>query len=147
MPFVVRHSSINFTSTLILHLCLTLTSKLPIFHHIVLPADILWLSFDSITTSFGSLLSRWLRGYVTKFILRQIFDTTIFLPSYHNLKQSMYTILSHLRYHLKLLKKIDSTFPSSLMTDATDKVSSTSASSLVTDVVPTLTNGYLRTLI
>ena len=63
--FIIHHSPINFTSTSILR---SYSVPKPISntcHHIVPPEDIIWLSFESINTSFGSLLSLCSRGTVT----------------------------------------------------------------------------------
>ena len=74
-----------------------------LFH---LNEDILWLSFDSVTTFLGSLFSHWLGGYVRHHIfetdLRQHHLSTFLSAS----PQPKYTTLSHLFYHLQLLNNI-----------------------------------------
>ena len=90
-----------------------LYNQVPIFHrnypfyHNMPPEYILWTSFDSVTTSLGSLLSRWPGDYVRHYIL----ETDL---RHHNLSsflssstKTIYTTLSHLLYHLKLLKTIN----------------------------------------
>ena len=75
-------------------------------YHIVPPEDIIGLSFDSITTSFGSLLSLWPGGTVTDFkfetALRNHRIASFFSPSI----LPQYTTLSHLLHHFKLFKNI-----------------------------------------
>ena len=63
----IHHSPIHFTSSSILQSYSVLNTITSTFHPIVPPEDIIWLSFDSITTSFGSLLSFWPGGTVTYF--------------------------------------------------------------------------------
>ena len=70
---IVYHYPIKFTSKPIIQSYFTLPPKSSIFHRIVLPEDILWLSFDSITDSGGSLFSRWPGGTVTNFIFETDF--------------------------------------------------------------------------
>ena len=60
--YIVHRSPINFTSKLMIQSYSTLSLKASMLYHIVPLEDILWLSFDSITTSSGSLLSRWTEG-------------------------------------------------------------------------------------
>ena len=76
----------------------------PNFHNIVPPENILWLSFDPITTTFASLLFQWLGGTVTPFS----FEIDI---THHHISSFMpqlisptYTTLSYLLYHLHLFK-------------------------------------------
>ena len=62
-----HHSPFHFTSPSILQ---SYSVPKPIaytLHHIVPPENIIWLSFESITTSFGSRLSLWLGRTVIDF--------------------------------------------------------------------------------
>ena len=63
----IHHYPLHFTSPSIHQSYSVLKSTAHTFHHIVPPEDIIWISFDSITTSFGSLLFLWSRGTVTCF--------------------------------------------------------------------------------
>ena len=54
---IIRHSLLHFTSTSILQSYSVPKPIAHTFHHIVSPEEVIWLSFDSITISFGSLLS------------------------------------------------------------------------------------------
>ena len=76
----------------------------PKFHPIVPPENILWLSFDPVTTSFASLLSKWPGGSVTSYSFET--DVTHHHISYlmSSATSSTYTTLSHLLFHLRLLK-------------------------------------------
>ena len=51
-----HHSLIHFTSKTVLQLYSAPKHISHTFHHIVPPEEIIWLSFNSITTSFDSLL-------------------------------------------------------------------------------------------
>ena len=53
----IHHYPLHFTSSSILQSFYVPKSIAHTFHHIVPPENIIWLSFDSIITSFGSLLS------------------------------------------------------------------------------------------
>ena len=64
---------IDFISTPISQSVPPLQPKLPLFHHIVPPEDILWLPFDSITTSLDSLLSHWPANSVRHYIFETDF--------------------------------------------------------------------------
>ena len=93
----VHHFPIIFVSTPILQSVTTLQHKPLIFHHIVPPEDILWLSFDSITASLESPLSRWSGG----FVLHYIFETDL-----RHQDLSILIIIStllNLCYHVKLI--------------------------------------------
>ena len=68
---IIHHSSINFTPKHIIQLYSALSPISHTFHHTISPEDILWLSFDSITTSFGSLHSLWPGGSVTNFVFKR----------------------------------------------------------------------------
>ena len=114
------------------------------------PKGITWLVFDSINTSLGSLLTLWLKGCITNFV----FETDL---RHHHLSSFLssctlhiyiyiyiYITLSHLLHHLKLLKNIDLTLISSLVTDVAsilvnntiDKVDLTLKSSLLIKLIP-----------
>ena len=54
---IIHHSPLHFTSPSILQSYSVPKSTSNTFRHVVPPEDMIWLSFDSITTSFGSLLS------------------------------------------------------------------------------------------
>ena len=64
---IIHYSPLHFTYLSILQSYSVTKPIAHIFHHIVLPKDIMWLSFDSTTTSFGSLFSLWPDGTVTYF--------------------------------------------------------------------------------
>ena len=64
---IVHHSLINFFSIPNLQ-SVPLQHKPPLFHHIIPPKDIRWLSFDSVTMPIGSLLSHWPAGSVHHYI-------------------------------------------------------------------------------
>jgi len=64
---IIYHYPINFKSTPITQSYSTLSFKSQTFHHIVPRQDILSLSFDTVTTSFGSLLSLWPGDSMTNF--------------------------------------------------------------------------------
>ena len=63
----IHHSPLHFTSPSILQSYSVSKTIAHTFHHIVPPEDIIFFSFDSITTSFGSLLSLWPGETVTDF--------------------------------------------------------------------------------
>ena len=102
---------IDFISTPISQSVPPLQPKLPLFHHIVPPEDILWLPFDSITTSLDSLLSHWpansVRHYIFETDFRHYHLSTFLSPS----PPPQYTTLSHLSYHPQLLKNITVDLP------------------------------------
>ena len=101
----VHHSSINFISAPILQSVPSLRHKPPILHHIVPPENILWWSFDSVSTSLDPLLSHWTDGSIRHYIFEndlRHYHLSTFLSSS---PQPKYTKLSHLFYHLQLLKK------------------------------------------
>jgi len=54
---IIHHSPLHFTSSSIIQSYSVPKPIAHTFYHIVPPEDIIWLSFDSITTSLGSLLS------------------------------------------------------------------------------------------
>ena len=56
---IIHHSPINFRSMHTVQSYPITPPTLHNFHHIVPPENILWLSFDPITTSFASLLFQW----------------------------------------------------------------------------------------
>ena len=60
----IHHFPIHFTSSSILQSYSVSSTIASTFHPIVPPEDIIWLSFDSITISFDSLLSLWPGGTV-----------------------------------------------------------------------------------
>ena len=81
----------------------------PKFHPITPPENILWLAFDPVTTSFTSLLSKWPGGSVTSYS----FETDV---THHHIASFMssatsstYKTLSHLLFHLRLLKGLSCT--------------------------------------
>ena len=89
----------------------------PKFHPIIPSENIFWLSFDPVTTSFASLLSKWPGGSVTSYSIKT--DVT-----HHHISSFMssatvstYTTLSYLLFHLRLLKGLTCT--SFAMIDAT----------------------------
>ena len=82
---IVHCSSINFTSTPTLQSCSTLLPNPLVFHHIVPPKDIIWLSFDSVTTSLESLLSRWSGGSVRRYMFETNLQHHHLSFSYHHL--------------------------------------------------------------
>ena len=56
---IIHHSPINFRSMYTVQSYPITPPTLHNFHHIVPPENILWLSFDPITTSFASLFFQW----------------------------------------------------------------------------------------
>ena len=65
---IIHYSPINFTPKHIIQLYSALSPISHTFHHIVPPEDIIWLSFDSITTSLGVLFSLCSREAITNFV-------------------------------------------------------------------------------
>ena len=106
LPFLLFINHQSIISTPILQSVPPLRHKLPIFHHIFPPEYILWLSFDSVTTSHRSLLFNWsdvsVRHYIFETDLRHYHLSTSLLSS----PQPKYTQLLHLFYNLQLLKNI-----------------------------------------
>ena len=101
---IIHHSLIHFTSKSILQ---SYSIPKPIsntFHHIIPPEDIIWLSFDSITTSFWSLLSLWPGGTVTEFKFETTLRNRRIASFYSASTLPQYTTLFHLFHHFKLLK-------------------------------------------
>ena len=87
---IIRHSPLNFTSPSILQPYPVPKPIAHTFYHIVLPEGIIWLSYKSITTYFGLLLSLWPGGTITDFRFEKNY-IIIVLPSsspnllYHNI--------------------------------------------------------------
>ena len=100
----IHYFPIHFTSSSILQLYSVSKTFTPTFHHIVPPEDIIWLSFDSITTSFGSLLSLWHGGTITD--LRFEIDLHHHRIASYFSKSTLpqYTAFSHLLHHFNLFK-------------------------------------------
>ena len=101
----IHHSPLYFTSPSIILSYSVPKPTAHTFHHIVLPKAIIWLSFDSVTTSFGSLLSLWPGGTVTDFRFENLHHhriSSFFTKS--TLPQC--TTLLHLLHHFKLFKNI-----------------------------------------
>ena len=104
---IIHHSPINCISTPIAQSYSTLSPKSHTFQHIVPPEGIIWLSFDTFTIFFGSLLSFWLGTSVTNFSFEtdsKHYQIYSLLPSS---TQSTYISLSHLLHHLQLLKNVN----------------------------------------
>ena len=89
----------------------------PKFHPIVPPENILWLSFDPVTTSFASLLSKWLGGSITSYSFETDVTHRHISSFMSSATSSIYTTLSHLIFHLRLLKGLP--YKSFIMIDAT----------------------------
>ena len=88
---IIHHSPLHFTSPSILQSYSVPKPMAHTSHHIDPPEDIIWLSFDSITTCFGSLLSLWPGGMVTDFRFEKTCTIIVLLPSspnllYHNIQ-------------------------------------------------------------
>ena len=114
---IIHHSPIHFTSKSIFWSHSVPKPISNTLHHIAPPEEIIWLSFDLITTNFGSLLSLWSGGTVAdlkfKTTLRNYRIASSFSPS--TLPQ--YITLSHLLHRFKLFKNMCSS--SNLETDVT----------------------------
>ena len=97
---IIHHSPINFTSTPISQSCSAHSPKPHNFHHVVPPEVIIWLLFDTVTTSFDSLSLSLVEGSVTNFPFEMD-------PKYYHISfffssstPSTYTTLSNLLHHL-----------------------------------------------
>ena len=102
----IHHSPLYFTSPSILQSYSVPKPIAHTFHHIVPPEDIIWLSFDSITTSFGLLLSLWPRGTVTDFRFETNLHHYRISSFFSKSTLPQYTIFSHFLHHFKLFKNI-----------------------------------------
>ena len=100
---IIHHFPINSTFTPIAQPYSALSPKTYTFHHIVLPEVIMWLFFDTVTTSFGFLLFLWSGDSVTNFSFEtdpKNYHIYSFLPSS---TPSTSITLSHSLHHLQLL--------------------------------------------
>ena len=98
----IHHSPIHFTLSSILQSYSVSNTITSIFHHIVPPEDIIWLSFDSITTSFDSLLFLWPGGTVTDFRFKTDLHHRRITSFFSKSTLPQYTTLSHLLHHFHL---------------------------------------------
>ena len=101
----VHHFPLHFTSSSILQSYSVPKTIAHTFHEIVPPEDISWLSFDSITTTFGSLLFLWPGGMVTDFRFQTNLHHHRIASFFSKSTLPQYTTLSHhlhLLHHFKL---------------------------------------------
>ena len=85
---IIHHSPLHFTSPSIIQSYSVPKSTANNFRHIVPPEDIIWFTFVSVTTSFGSLLYLWPGGTVTSLK----YETTL---QYHRIA----SLFPRLPYH------------------------------------------------
>ena len=133
---IIHHSSRHFTSPSILQSYTVPTPITHTFHHIVSPEDIMWLSFELITTSFGSLLSLWPKGTVTYFRFETNLHHHRIASFFSKCTLPQYTTLYHLLYHFNFFKNICSSSHLETTTQCihNDKNSKTLTSGLTTSV-------------
>ena len=107
----IHHSPLHLTSPSILQSYSFSKTIVHTFHHIVPLEDIIWLSFNSVTTFFGSLLYLWPGGTVAYFRFETNLHHHRIASFFSKSTLPQHTTLLYLLHHFKSFKNICSSSP------------------------------------